>query len=89
MFISKSLYNEMLDLINEQRHRVEELEEIVAADKAKMTRLELKCQALHNDKTLLLNVLKCDPYDIDFPNSRKGGKADKTGIDTFNDIIEL
>lgn len=90
MIISKAMYNEMLDLINEQRHRIDELEEVVAADKVKMTGLEYKCQALHNDKTLLLNMLKGDPYDIDFPNSRKGGNVTNTDDMThFNDILEL
>lgn len=90
MMITRSNYNEMLDLINEQRHRIEELEEIVAADKVKIAGLEYKCQALHNDKTLLLNMLKGDPYDIDFPNSRKGGNVTNTDDMThFNDILEL
>ena len=83
MIISKAMYNEMLDLINEQRHRIEDLEEVVAADQVKINRLDMKCQALHNDKTLLLNMLKGDPYDIDFPNSHaKGGNVVNTHLDS-------
>ena len=88
MLIKRSTYNEMLDLINQQRHQIEDLGEIVLTSGHKIERLNRENQALKNDKRLLLNVLKGDPFDIDYPDT-KGGNTDNTGIDNINDILNL
>lgn len=50
----------MLDLISMQAKEILELHSQV--------------RSLQNDKRLLLNMLKgTDPFDIDYPNSKKGG----------------
>ena len=90
MFIKKSTYNEMLDLINLQRHKIEDLGENVLTSGHKIEKLNRENQALRHDRQLLLNMLKGDPFDIDFPNSRKGGNVNNTDDMThFNDILEL
>ena len=88
MLIKRSTYNEMLDLINQQRHQIEDLGEIVLTSGHKIERLNRENQALKNDKRLLLNVLKGDPFDIDYPDT-KGGNTANTGIDNINDILNL
>lgn len=76
MFIRKFTYDAMLDLISTQAREILELHNEV--------------RRLRNDKRLLQNMLKGDPYDIDFPNSRKGGNVTNTDdLTHFNDILEL
>lgn len=74
MFIRKFTYNSMLDLISTQAKEILELHNEV--------------RRLRNDKRLLLNMLKGDPFDIDYPNS-KGGNSANTGTDNINDILSL
>lgn len=74
MFIRKFTYDSMLDLISTQAKEILELHNEV--------------RRLRNDKRLLLNMLKGDPFDIDYPNS-KGGNSANTGIDNINDILNL
>lgn len=74
MFIRKFTYNSMLDLISTQAKEILELHNEV--------------RRLRNDKRLLQNMLKGDPFDIDYPNS-KGGNSANTGIDNINDILNL
>lgn len=63
MFIRKFTYDSMLDLISMQAKEILELHSQV--------------RSLKNDKKILLNMLKgTDPFDIDFPNSKKGGSED-------------
>lgn len=88
MIISKSTYNEMLDLINQQRHHIEDLGEIVLTSGHKIEKLTRENQSLRHDRQLLLNMLKGDPFDIDYPNS-KGGNSANTGTDNINDILSL
>ena len=66
------MYNEMLDLINKQRHKIENLQTERIETNLRIIRLTRENQALKNDKHLLLNMLKGDPYDIDYPNERGG-----------------
>lgn len=54
MWIKKSTYNEMLDLINQQRKEIEKLQNRI-------------------DFLLNRRILKEMYFDIDFPNSTKGG----------------
>ena len=82
MFIKKSTYNEMLDLINQQRHQIEDLGEIVLTSGHKIERLTRENQALRHDRQLLLNMLKGDPFDIDYPNERGLKGANTTTPDT-------
>ena len=90
MFIKRSTYNDMLDLINELRHKIEDLGENVLVSGHKIEKLTTENKALRNDRQLLLNMLKGDPYDIDFPNTRKGGNVTNTDDMThFNDILNL
>lgn len=86
MFIKKETYNEMLDLINEQRHQIEDLGEIMLASGHKIEKLTRENQALRNDKRLLLNVLKGDPFDIDYPNERGFNGANTTNTKTHGNI---
>ena len=74
MFIRKFTYDSMLDLISTPAREI----------------LDLHAQVLtlKNDKRLLLNMLKGDPFDIDYPNS-KGGNSANTGTDNINDILNL
>lgn len=88
MIISKATYNEMLDLINQQRHQIEDLGENVLTSGHKIEKLNRENQALRHDRQLLLNMLKGDPFDIDYPNS-KGGNSANTGTDNINDILSL
>ena len=63
MFIRKFTYDSMLDLISMQAKEILDLHSQV--------------RSLKNDKKILLNMLKGnDPFDIDFPNSTKGGFED-------------
>ena len=73
MIIKKSTYNEMLDLISTQAKEILEL--------------HAQVRTLKNDKRLL-NMLKGDPFDIDYPDT-KGGNTANTGIDNINDILNL
>lgn len=82
MIISKATYNEMLDLINKQRHQIEDLGEIVLTSGHKIEQLRRENKRLRNDKCLLLNVLKGDPFDIDYPNERGLKGANTTTPDT-------
>ncbi len=83
MFIKKSTYNEMLDLINLQRHKIEELGENFLTSGHKIEKLTRENQALRHDRQLLLNMLKGDPFDIDYPNSHaKGGNVVNTHLDS-------
>ena len=74
MFIRKFTYDSMLDLISTQAKEILDLHSQV--------------RTLKNDKRLLLNMLKGDPFDIDYPNS-KGGNSANTGTDNINDILSL
>lgn len=74
MFIRKFTYDSMLDLISTQAKEILELHSQV--------------RSLKNDKRLLLNMLKADPFDIDYPDT-KGGNTANTGIDNINDILNL
>lgn len=74
MFIRKFTYDSMLDLISTQAKEILELHSQV--------------RSLKNDKRLLLNMLKGDPFDIDYPDT-KGGNTANTGIDNINDILNL
>lgn len=74
MFIRKFTYDSMLDLISTQAREILDL--------------HAQVRTLKNDKRLLLNMLKGDPFDIDYPDT-KGGKSDNTGTDTIGDIFEL
>ena len=74
MFIRKFTYDSMLDLISTQAKEILDLHSQV--------------RTLKNDKRLLLNMLKGDPFDIDYPNS-KGGNSANTGTDNINDILNL
>ena len=85
MIISKATYNEMLDLINQQRHQIEDLGEIVLTSGHKIEKLTRENQSLRHDKQLLLNMLKGDPFDIDFPNYHgKGGNVVNTHLDSID-----
>lgn len=86
MIISKAMYNEMLDLINEQRHQIENLQTERIETNLRIIRLTRENQALKNDKHILLNVLRDDPYDIDYPNERGVKGAKTTTIDTNGNI---
>lgn len=83
MIIKRSTYNEMLDLINQQRHQIEDLGEIVLTSGHKIEKLTRENQTLRNDKRLLLNVLKGDPFDIDYPDT-KGGNVVNTHLDSID-----
>ena len=74
MFIRKFTYDSMLDLISTQAKEILEL--------------HVQVRSLKNDKRLLLNMLKGDPFDIDYPDT-KGGNTANTGIDNINDILNL
>lgn len=82
MFIKKSTYNEMLDLINLQRHKIEDLGENVLTSGHKIEKLNRENQALRHDRQLLLNMLKGDPFDIDYLNERGLKGANTTTPDT-------
>ena len=68
MFIRKFTYDTMLDLISTQAKEILELHNEV--------------RRLRNDKRLLQNMLKGDPYDIDYPNERGLKGANTTTPDT-------
>ena len=74
MYIRKFTYDSMLDLISTQAKEILEL--------------HAQVRSLQNDKRLLLNMLKGDPFDIDYPDT-KGGNTANTGIDNINDILNL
>ena len=74
MFIRKFTYDSMLDLISTQAKEILDL--------------NAQVRTLKNDKRLLLNMLKADPFDIDYPDT-KGGNTANTGIDNINDILNL
>ena len=48
--------------------------------------LQKENRRLKNDKAILLNILNPQIFDIDFPNSQKGGGHDIGNID-INDIL--
>ena len=48
--------------------------------------LQKENRRLKNDKAILLNILNPKIFDIDFPNSQKGGGHDIGNID-INDIL--
>lgn len=68
MFIRKFTYDAMLDLISTQAREILDL--------------HAQVRTLKNDKRLLLNMLKADPYDIDYPNERGFNGANTTTPDT-------
>jgi len=72
MFIRKFTYDTMLDLISTQAREILELHNEV--------------RRLRNDKRLLQNMLKGDPYDIDYPNERGLNGANTTTPDTNGNI---
>lgn len=74
MFIRKFTYDSMLDLISTQAREILDL--------------HAQVRSLKNDKRLLLNMLKGDPFDIDYPDT-KGGNSANTGTDNINDILNL
>ena len=74
MFIRKFTYDSMLDLISTQAKEILDL--------------HAQVRTLKNDKRLLLNMLKADPFNIYYPDT-KGGNTANTGIDNINDILNL
>lgn len=77
MFISKAAYNEMLDLINEQRKSIE----VLKVQNAALNKAKYNLMAENN--RLLLTLCSKSDNNIDFPNTVKGGKgANTTTIDT-------
>lgn len=48
--------------------------------------LQKENRRLKNDKAILLNILNTKIFNIDFPNSQKGGGHDIGNID-INDIL--
>lgn len=84
MIIKKSTYNEMLDLINQQRKEIEnlKLENITNYHRRKKAE-DMLC-------SLIRFISAKSDVNINFPNtSRKGGNSDKTGTDTLGDNFEL
>jgi hypothetical protein len=81
MIISRAAYNDMLDLINEQRHKIEEQQDVIAT-------INTQILILKHNNTLLKNMLKGDPYDIDYPDV-KGGKGAKTTMTDTNGNISF
>lgn len=74
MIIRKFTYDSMLDLISTQAREILEL--------------HTQIRQLKNDKRLLLNMLRKDPFNIDYPDT-KGGNSANTGTDDINDIFNL
>ena len=74
MIIRKFTYDSMLDLISTQAKEILEL--------------HAQVRSLKNDKRLLLNMLRNDPFNIDYPDT-KGGISANTGTDNINDIFNL
>ena len=83
MFISKTTYNEMLDLINEQKKTIELL-------KTQNKALNITKDSLIKENGTLWATLytKSDVVNIDYPDT-KGGNTANTGIDNINDILNL
>ena len=83
MIISKATYNEMLDLINEQRKSIELL-------KTQNKALKHATDKLIKENGILWATLysKSDVCNIDYPDT-KGGNTANTGIDNINDILNL
>ncbi len=69
MFIRKFTYDSMLDLISTQAKEILDL--------------HAQVRTLQNDKRLLLNMLKGDPFDIDYPDT-KGGNVVNTHLDSID-----
>lgn len=69
MWIKKSTYNEMLDLINQQRKEIEDM-------KIERIRNESRYQKAIGMVSSLIRYLSVKGLDIDFPNSKKGGFED-------------
>ena len=74
MIIRKFTYDSMLDLISTQAREILECHKQI--------------RQLKNDKRLLLNMLRNDPFNIDYPDT-KGGNSANTGTDDINDIFNL
>lgn len=72
MFIRKFTYDAMLDLISTQAKEI--------------LTLHNEVRRLRNDKRLLQNMLKGDPYDIDYPNERGFNGANTTDTKTHGNI---
>ena len=58
MIIRKFTYDSMLDLISTQAREILEL--------------HTQIRQLKNDKRLLLNMLRNDPFNIDYPDTKGG-----------------
>lgn len=83
MFIKKSTYNEMLDLINEQRKSIE----LLKHQNKMLTRT--KDNLIKENGNLWATLYtKSDVVNIDYPDT-KGGNTANTGIDNINDILNL
>lgn len=84
MIIKRSTYNEMLDLINQQRKEIEDLklEGITNYHRRKKAE-DMLC-------SLIRFISAKSDVNIDFPNSHtKGGNSANTGTDNINDILNL
>lgn len=67
MWIKKSTYNEMLDLINQQRKEIEDM-------KIERIKTESRYQkAINMVASLIRFISSKTDINIDFPNSTKGG----------------
>lgn len=83
MFIKKSTYNEMLDLINEQRQSIELLKhqnKMLTGTKDNLIK--------ENSNLWATLYTKSDVVNINYPDT-KGGNTANTGIDNINDILNL
>ena len=67
MFISKVRYDALIESMADATKTLHTAYEYIE-------KLKAENKQLRQDKILLLNMLKgTDPYNIDFPNSQKGG----------------
>lgn len=70
MFIRRFRYISMLELIAEQK-------KVIATYQAYLEKVKQENKQLRTDKVILQNMLRDNnPYNIDFPNSMKGGFED-------------